>query len=286
MGLIFKRTAAWPLIASSVCLSFSAGAAAPGEDASLPTIPLAADAAPPDPPAAAASGVPPIETVIVTGELLDRPAERTTSSVAVKSGAEIERSTARDVYDVIMGLLDYPQTEAHPGFTLSLQTNFADGGGGDTYFRFVGSEGVINVSFTSLDFARSDAVRFRYRLSGMEFDWSETGSHWLHYPAIAPGDYRFELQAIDPDQQRHSPIISLRFTVRPPWWRTRAMYLLLGIASFVASILVWHWRENRLLARQRMLRKLVAQRTRELEAEKAELRELLAARARPPVAST
>jgi len=56
----------------------------------------------------------------------------------------------RDVYDVIMGLLDYPQTDAHPGFTLSLQTNFEDGGGGDTYFRFVGSEGVINVSFTSL----------------------------------------------------------------------------------------------------------------------------------------
>lgn len=129
----------------------------------------------------------------------------------------------------------------------------------------------LNVSFTSLDFARGDAVRYRYRLSGLEFDWSETTSHWLHYPAIAPGDYRFELQAIDPDQQRQSPIISLRFTVRPPWWRTRAMYLVLGIASFIASILVWHWRENRLLARQRMLRKLVAQRTRELEAEKAEL---------------
>jgi diguanylate cyclase (GGDEF)-like protein len=93
----------------------------------------------------------------------------------------------------------------------------------------------------------------------------------LHYPAIAPGDYRFELQAIDPDRQRRSPIISVRFTVRPPWWRTRAMYLLLGIASFIASILVWHWRENRLLQRQRMLRRLVAQRTKELEAEKAEL---------------
>ena len=26
----------------------------------------------------------------------------------------------RDVYDIIMGLLDYPETEAHPGFTLSL----------------------------------------------------------------------------------------------------------------------------------------------------------------------
>jgi len=49
-----------------------------------------------------------------------------------------------------MGLLDYPDTPAHAGFTLSLQTNFEDGGGGDTYFRFVGSEGVINVSFTAL----------------------------------------------------------------------------------------------------------------------------------------
>lgn len=129
----------------------------------------------------------------------------------------------------------------------------------------------LNIAFTSMDFAREGSLRFRYRLSGMEFDWSETTSHWLHYPAVAPGDYRFEIQAVDPDQRRQSPVLSLRFTVRPPWWRTRAMYLLLGIASFIASILVWHWRENRLLQRQRMLRRLVAQRTMELEVEKAEL---------------
>ncbi len=60
----------------------------------------------------------------------------------------------RDVYDVIMGLLDYPETDAHPGFTLALQTNFEDGGGGDTFFRFVGSDGVINVSFTELTVSR------------------------------------------------------------------------------------------------------------------------------------
>jgi diguanylate cyclase (GGDEF)-like protein len=129
----------------------------------------------------------------------------------------------------------------------------------------------LNIEFTSLNFARQGSVHFRYRLTGMEFEWSETTSHFLHYPAIAPGDYRFELQAVDSDQQKESAIISLRFTMRPPWWRTRAMYLLLGILSFVASILIWHWRERRLLYRQRMLRQLVAQRTRELEAEKAEL---------------
>ena len=56
----------------------------------------------------------------------------------------------RDVYDIIMGLLDYPETDAHGSFTLSLVTDFEDGGGGATAFRFVGTDGVIDVSFTEL----------------------------------------------------------------------------------------------------------------------------------------
>ena len=53
----------------------------------------------------------------------------------------------REVYDLIMGLLDYPETPAHPAFTLSLQTDFEDGGGENSLFRFVGSEGVVDVTF-------------------------------------------------------------------------------------------------------------------------------------------
>ena len=64
----------------------------------------------------------------------------------------------RDVYDIIMGLLDYHETQAHPSFTLALQTNFEDGGGGDTMFRFVGSEGAIQVSFTELTLSRVGIV--------------------------------------------------------------------------------------------------------------------------------
>lgn len=60
----------------------------------------------------------------------------------------------RDVYDVIMALLDYPETSTHPSFTLSLQTDFEDGGGGQTLFRYVGSDGAINVSFTELTLSR------------------------------------------------------------------------------------------------------------------------------------
>jgi predicted dehydrogenase len=65
----------------------------------------------------------------------------------------------RDVYDLIMGLLDYPETDRHPAFTLALQCNFEDGGGGDTLFRFVGSDGVIHVSFTELTLNRTGIVQ-------------------------------------------------------------------------------------------------------------------------------
>jgi predicted dehydrogenase len=52
----------------------------------------------------------------------------------------------RDVPDVMLGLFDYQRTESHPEFTLMLRVNFVDGGGGSHVFRFVGSEGVMQVN--------------------------------------------------------------------------------------------------------------------------------------------
>jgi diguanylate cyclase (GGDEF)-like protein len=88
---------------------------------------------------------------------------------------------------------------------------------------------------------------------------------------VPPGDYRFEIEAVDPDRHWQSKPTSFTFTIRPPWWHTQPFYFMLCVLTFLASLLLWHWRERRLIRHQRMLRHLVAQRTRELEAEKAEL---------------
>jgi predicted dehydrogenase len=64
----------------------------------------------------------------------------------------------REVPDVLLGMFDYPETDAHPGFNLSLRCNFVDGTSGTTYLRLVGSEGsmdvkweeVVSVSYTHL----------------------------------------------------------------------------------------------------------------------------------------
>jgi predicted dehydrogenase len=51
----------------------------------------------------------------------------------------------REAPDVMFALCDYEETESHPEFTLELQCNFADGGGGRSFVRFTGAEGVLEV---------------------------------------------------------------------------------------------------------------------------------------------
>jgi predicted dehydrogenase len=54
----------------------------------------------------------------------------------------------RDVPDIMLGMFDYPQTEKHPAFNLSLRVNFVDSNpGGGSYFRMVGNEGTMTVEW-------------------------------------------------------------------------------------------------------------------------------------------
>lgn len=79
----------------------AAGTVAAQEPDAAPTIPVPQQEQSVPPPPSAPPGAAQLETIVVTGELISREAERTAVSVAVKTGAEIERSSARDVYDVI-----------------------------------------------------------------------------------------------------------------------------------------------------------------------------------------
>ena len=61
----------------------------------------------------------------------------------------------REVPDVVLGTFDYPETERHPAFNLSLRANFVDGTSGSTYLRLVGSEGAMDVTWTEVTLRRN-----------------------------------------------------------------------------------------------------------------------------------
>ena len=64
----------------------------------------------------------------------------------------------REVPDVLLGMFDYPETEAHPAFNLSLRVNFVDGTSGTTFLRLVGNEGAMDVTWTEVVLRRNKSV--------------------------------------------------------------------------------------------------------------------------------
>ncbi|MDX1941725.1 MAG: Gfo/Idh/MocA family oxidoreductase [Saprospiraceae bacterium] len=64
----------------------------------------------------------------------------------------------REVPDVLLGTFDYPKSNAHPAFNLSLRCNFVDGTSGTTYLRLVGSLGSMDITWDSVTVKRNKSV--------------------------------------------------------------------------------------------------------------------------------
>ena len=65
----------------------------------------------------------------------------------------------REVPDVLLGTFDYPQSQAHAPFNLSLRCNFVDGTSGTTYLKLVGSEGSMDVTWESVTLKRNKSMQ-------------------------------------------------------------------------------------------------------------------------------
>lgn len=64
----------------------------------------------------------------------------------------------REVPDIMLGMFDYPETNIHPAFNLSLRVNFVDGTGGTNYLRMVGSEGSMTVEWDKVTLLRNKST--------------------------------------------------------------------------------------------------------------------------------
>jgi len=52
----------------------------------------------------------------------------------------------RDAPDILVAFYDYPRTDTHPAFNLSLRVNFVCGGPETSRFHFTGSEGIMTIA--------------------------------------------------------------------------------------------------------------------------------------------
>ncbi|MBK9797604.1 MAG: hypothetical protein IPP58_14155 [Holophagaceae bacterium] len=92
---------------------------------------------------------------------------------------------------------------------------------------------LFEVYYTATSLTRANKVRFRYRLEGWDHVWNDAGDRrFCGYSNLAPGSYRFVLQAwrIDeegpPQEQSIEVVIQPYFYQRPVFWGLGALLVL------------------------------------------------------------
>ena len=104
----------------------------------------------------------------------------------------------------------------------------------------------FEVHYTGLSLSKSDQVRFKYRLEGLDRDWVEAGTRRVAYLSyLPPGKYTFKVIAANSDGIWNTEGATLSIIVLPPFWRTWyfATLAALAIAGFGFTVYAYRVRQ-------------------------------------------
>ncbi|GAA0877345.1 two-component regulator propeller domain-containing protein [Algoriphagus jejuensis] len=89
------------------------------------------------------------------------------------------------------------------------------------------NEGYISFSFVALNYENPDRIRYMYRMTGLDEDFSLAElSRVANYSNLAPGDYTFEVKATEDGDWDNAEVTKVMISISPPPWRTWWAYTL------------------------------------------------------------
>ena len=111
----------------------------------------------------------------------------------------------------------------------------------------------LQIDFAGMGAAAGERLRYRYKLEGGGDNWSAPSTERIvNLAGLAPGSYRFLVQAVGMDGSVSAVPALVSFTIRPPLWR-RGWFLCLAAAMLMASAYMLHrYRVARLLELERV----------------------------------
>jgi signal transduction histidine kinase/ligand-binding sensor domain-containing protein len=141
----------------------------------------------------------------------------------------------------------------------------------------------LEVHYTALSFIKSEQIHFKYRLEGLDSEWTDAGARrTAYYSHVAPGTYTFRVIAENSDGVWNQEGKSLSFTVESPFYRTWWFQTLLAFAAAAIIFAAWRVRilqlERAHAAEQVFSRQLIASQENERKRIAAELHDSLGQR--------
>ena len=127
------------------------------------------------------------------------------------------------------------------------------------------NENFLSFEFVALTYGLPERNRYAYRLVGIDNDWVQNGSQrFANYTNLPPGEYTFRVKASNSDGVWHTLDKPVVIHIQSPWWQTWPAYVLyiLLLSGSIWGFIVY--RSRQLLAANRQLEAVVANRTAEV----------------------
>jgi signal transduction histidine kinase/ligand-binding sensor domain-containing protein len=105
----------------------------------------------------------------------------------------------------------------------------------------------LEIHYSGLSFINPELVKFKYRLEGLDTDWTDAASRrTAYYSHLPPGKYNFRVIAANRDGVWNEQGTSMEIEVFPPFWRT-TWFLFLAISTIVLiAFIFYRWRTGML----------------------------------------
>ena len=129
----------------------------------------------------------------------------------------------------------------------------------------------LTVQFGTSNFQAERSIVFRYRLEGVDAEWTTNQSGFVRYPSVPSGHHRLTVTAIDSLSGQASPPVSFTIRIRRAWWETWPACLGYTLLAVLIVVVTFRLRDHAILQRQRILELTVQVRTEEIRIAKEAL---------------
>ncbi len=123
----------------------------------------------------------------------------------------------------------------------------------------------LSFVFEALSFMAPEKVKYQWKLDGLDKEWSPvTSKTEAVYPEIPPGDYVFQVRAMNNDGVWSSDSAKFAFKIMAPWWKSTWFSIIASVLALIIFIIVVQLRVRIIKAKKEELEELVREKTLEV----------------------
>jgi sensor histidine kinase YesM len=95
------------------------------------------------------------------------------------------------------------------------------------------NENNIEFDLVGIAFQSGSSMKYKYKLEGLDTNYSYSSTGIIDYNALAPGDYKFIAKAVNHQNKESDQTVEIKFMIYPAYWQTIWFQLFLGVVLFI-----------------------------------------------------